>query len=108
MRSKSLSDSELRAGRADKSPERGSGPSTPLAPFVQSGAVMYSVFFRKSPFQLGRKAILGLSYPGCAPGVSGLPAGPGRGRGGVGWSSPGQVGGEEKQLVSGRRRERET
>lgn len=29
------------------------------------------------------------------------------GRGGVGWSSPGQVGGEEKQLVSGRRRERE-
>lgn len=36
---------------------------------------------RKSTFQLGRKAILGLSWPGCALGVSGLPVGPG----GVGW-----------------------
>lgn len=64
---------------------------------------------RKSTFQLGRKAILGLSWPGCALGVSGLPAGPG----GVGWGVGGLVlsasgsSGEKENRWSVEERERE-
>ncbi|KAI9529126.1 hypothetical protein NQZ68_013433 [Dissostichus eleginoides] len=49
--------------RTDKALKGGPVPRLPR-PFVQSGAVMYSMFLEKSPFQLGRKAILGLSCQG--------------------------------------------
>lgn len=57
----------------------------------------------RGPFQLGRKAILGLSLLGCAPGVSGIPAGPR----GEGWGGSGPPRGwrRGKQLVSEGERE---
>lgn len=72
---------------------------------------MYS-WFRKGPFQLGRKAILGLSWPGCAPGLSGLPAGPGGAGEGARFlwvrSASHGAGGEEESSWSVREGERET
>lgn len=92
----------------DKALKEGLVPWLPWL-FVQSGAAMY--LLRKSTFQLGRKAILGLSWPGCALGVSGLPAGPG----GVGWggglvlSASGSSGEKENRwsVEEGSERERE-
>lgn len=77
-------------------PERGSGPLTPLALCSQWRWDVLAAFLKKGSFS-GRKAILGLPLPGCALGLSGLPAGQ---RGG---GCPGGLG---QEGVEGRRERR--
>lgn len=91
-------------GQTDKALKEGLVPWLPWL-FVQSGAAMY--LLRKSTFQLARKAIVDLSWPGCALGVSGLPAGPGGVHWGVGWPSLGWVVGKSKAAGQWKRGERE-